>query len=350
MKTTVRDFILDNMTDQNFEKLVDMLLVDIVSLSDNEMIDKVSEYLKRQTSYTQENTFEIVNEIKKLTTNYYPTKTADELPFYDFEELNDPTPVWMPTTSKSGEKLNIEKHDHSDDDPLGSSEPLEFNDSEYTFFEQVKIDFRTKTYEDIEKNYLAPWDMNETNYQEIIYQEKNRIALGLSNFIYEVLHYTRENKLENNFEQFSNERSHVKIDIGYVYGVDYSVHFLLDHRSRYVSAERKRAYSNYYSYQDVFKVGDINYDYGEVTVEFSVEPPKFVEYEELWEHLSVGGPYILAPFTAYLNEELIVPEVSKEVLYALFEQLIYLLTYQGFNKEEQLREIIASNKDYAYNL
>lgn len=365
MKTTVRDFILDNMTDSNFERLVNMLILESVfDPWNDELVDTISEYLNKKKSYTKNNTFEILNEIKKITHDYpYNYKgeclIVDEL-LYDVNA----TTLWMPTTNSSDDdsenmEFNISEVNPSmesleasiiDNDELDPEPELEFNfydkdlpidleprkfkDSEYRSFNDLKIAFLSETYEDIEKNYININDLNTTNYQEYVFWGKNRIALGLSNFIYEILEYTTEYKLKNNFEQFSNESSHVKIEIDNQYEFGYCVHFLLDNRTRYISDSTHKAY---YNYTGGYKI--------------AIEPPKFVDYDELQESLSFEeGIYLLAPFTDYLNEELIVPNVSEDVLYGLLEQLIYILTHQGFTKEEQIKEIKYWNETYVKNL
>ncbi|WP_062106516.1 hypothetical protein [Bacillus niameyensis] len=354
MKTTVKRFILDNMTDSNFEKVVDLLIIESVRIYDSEISVTVSEYLNKQKPcYSKNNSFEILNEIKKISDAYILNYKEDAFLDWEMEFLNRPTSQWMPTMNKPEEnsdvlelKESIANSSESDSekvkveiidaDPFSSDEEIDISDclpfgSEpqekdkllYNSFSQLKIAFLTETYQNIEKNYINPWDVNATNYQEYVHQEKNKFALGLSNFIYEILHYTTEAKLE----QFSDERSLVKIDNDNEYSDEYCVHFHLDNRTRYISEEVRSAYYKRYD------------------CEFEQEPPKFIEYEILLEYLfNYEYTYILAPFTDYLNEELIVPEVSEK--YGIFEQLIQILTFQGFTKDEQITEICSANKTY----
>lgn len=365
MKTTVRDFILDNMTDSNFERLVNMLIIESVRIyRHDELVDIMSEYLIKQKScYTKSNTFEILNEIKKITHDYCCDYKGEFLAFEEFPyDVNDITTLWMPTTNSADDdsenmeikisevnpsmesleasiidndefdpELELEFNIFDKDLPI-DLEPQKFKDSEYRSFNDLKIAFLSKTYEDIEKNYININALNTTNYQEYVLWEKNRIALGLSNFIYEILAYTTEYKLKSNFEQFSNESSHVKIEVDNQFECGYSVHFLLDNRTRYIP---KRTHEQYYKMFDC---------------EIEIIPPNFVEYDYLQEDFLFETIYLLAPFTDYLNEELIVPNDSEYVLYDLLEQLIHILTHQGFTKEEQIQEIKYCNEIYMGNL
>ncbi|KGX89220.1 hypothetical protein [Pontibacillus litoralis] len=332
MKTTVRDFILDNMTDLNFERLVDMLVMNKVFECEleYEMENTIFEYLNKQkSSYTQNNTFEILNEIRKMSVEMeIEIEVEVEFPEENPSVESPEVPI-IDSSENDTEELELDISDLYD--PF--TRPRIKDKSEYTSFDQLKIAFLSETYESIEKNYIDPFDVNTTNYQRYVYQEKNRIALGLSNFIYESLHYTREHKLKNNFEQFSNEDSHVKIESDDTFNHGYCVHFLLDNRTRYISDRTRRAY------------------YDEYQCEFEIIPPKFVDYNELQEDLSSWEyTYILAPFKAYLNEELIVPDVSENVLYDILEQLIDLLVYQGFTQIKQLIEVNRANGIYEDNI
>lgn len=367
MKTTVKDFILDNLTDENFEKLVNMLIKENVRMYNNdEMTDTVSTYLnKKKANNAKNNTFEILNEIKKIS-KFYVVNYKNELLDNNLPDLNDLTPVWMPTinhSQESSEKMiigmpddtlsleinspmasvkNISENDSNSAESDISEDEFPFTselgeqkyiDSEYTSFDQVKIEFLSEYYSDYDKKYIGSHEINAANYQEHIHQEKNRISLELVNFIYEVLHFTTDEKLEIKFEQFFDEESHVKIenDDGFDHG--YSVHFLLDNRTRYMSAKFHKMY------------------YEEYEEKFEIMTPEFIEYDYLQEDLSsYENNYLLAPFTNYLNEVIMVPEYSAEVRYGTLEQFIHVLTHQGFTKEDQINNIKYFNENYGLGI
>ncbi|MFD1850766.1 hypothetical protein [Oceanobacillus bengalensis] len=386
MKTTVKDFILDNLTDKNFEKLVNTLIIEKARFYhggfDDELIDTVENYLSKQNpSYPKGNTFEILNEIKKVSTvyksNYKDFLLIEEL--QDLEALNDTSTSWMPspentpeenpkkvkyttreeTENSTAEPLEMEfdlseaaTDDFLSDDFLEMSDDvLETSDdetqkdnSEYTFIQDINIALIPNGYVGYEDRLH---EMNMENYKEFLHEEKIQTALALANFIYEVLHYSNESKLENNFEEFSNETSHVKITNDHEYIDSYGVQFLLDNRSRYVSDKMKKAFYN--MSRSLIIEEELSY-YNDSFFEFSILPPKFLEYEELIEDLEMEPTYILAPFTFYLNEELFVPKVSDNVLNDILSQLIHVLTFQGFTKEEQISNIKYFNRVYEHRI
>jgi hypothetical protein len=372
MKTTVREFILANMTDENFGKLVNMLIVEKAWYYnyDHELIDTLENYLNEQSPcYPQNNTFEVMNEIKKVSTlyksDYRDALIFDEL--QDLEALNDiSTSLWMPSKNQTEdipekvtdtmpgkiENLSDEPLDCGDcfdtaedypldDDTLEMSNNNSHKDnSVYYHIQDIKIALITDRYAGYQEN-----DLTTENYKEYVHKEKSQTALALANFMYEVLHYTNENRFEHNFNEFSNEPSLVKITDDNKYIEGYGVQFLLDNRTRYVSEKTKGAYYERNESIDAANEGKFGY-YSMPYFHYTVMPPRFVEYMELMEDLKDSQTFILAPFTFYLNEELEVPKVSIEVLYEILEQLIYLLTLQGFIKEEQISNINFFNKDF----
>lgn len=56
--------------------------------------------------------------------------------------------------------------------------------------------------------------------------------------------------------------------------------------------------------------------------------------------------YIVAPFTNYLNEKIMIPDVSESEMYELLEQIIHILTGQGFTEEMQLGDIEYQDEKY----
>ncbi|WP_053218231.1 hypothetical protein [Virgibacillus senegalensis] len=317
METTVRDFILDNLTDQHFEKLVNRLIIENVRLYDlDDRTETVSQYLKEQKpSYTKNDSFEIVNEIERMNNPQ----------MMDLKELNDLIPVWMPTRNNVEEHpdkgINTDEELDVSDSPNGR-DPL--NGSEYSSFRQLKIAFLSENPLEREKNDIAPYEVNSTNYKAYVRQEINRVAWGLSNFIYEMLHYSPANKPE----EFPDEKSLVKIRDDEDQQDGYCVHFLLDNRTRYISEEAHQAYLR-------------RWDSAIPIVE-----PGFMDYFSIWEDYITDKTYILAPFTNYLNEKMIVPELSEEGLMDVLVQLVHFLTLNGFTKEEQIEEIICANSNY----
>lgn len=306
MKTTVKNFILDNMTDSNFEKLVNFLI--IVEIFDNdlfesELSDKITEYISDQNaSYTENNTFEKLHSIEKRTDDSNRIRNDE----FSNQELPMDTPLDM----------IIDESEDIDNDKVDS------------------IDFELE---------IEPNDVTFSNYQEYVNQKQSILAFKLSHFILGILNYKSDEKLKNNFEQFSNEKSHVKIDDENEHYDGYCVHFLLDNRTRYLS---EGVLTEYYN-TNRFRV--ISDDPGYNTYadfEFKVTPIEFVEYELLQEVLIDDYIYILAPFTDYLNEELIVPKLSKEGLYNILQQFIHLFTIQGFTREEQINNIKYFDENY----
>lgn len=367
MKTKVKEFILDNMTDENFEKLVNMLITEkarLYHIHDPELMDTVSNYLSQQlSSYPKNNTFEILNQIKKVCTAYL-ADYRNHLPVDGLEVLNDISTSFMPsentleemfekmkaTTRKEIKNLSGMPREHERELEISDAE-LDFlsndseqiDNSEYIHLQNVNFAFIPNEREEYEDYEDKIHELNIDNYEEIIHREIIQTALGLANFIYEVLHFSNESKWENNFKEASNEESLVRItnDDGYESG--YSVLFHLDSRSRYISNEMKEAYRKRLSEMvssDGWRI------FSDGLCEFPVKLPKFIEYSELIEDLEMGPEYILAPFTFYLNEELLIPNTSYDNLYDILEKLIHILIFQGFTKAEQLTQIMDFNEVY----
>lgn len=113
MKTTVKDFILDHMTDANFEKLVDMFIMDGVWFHYDEIIEKISAYLNEQKDEEIRNdTFEKLNKIKEIPENYV---------------VNFEGGLLIPAHIKYGSN-NVEIDDQDDDLPFDSEVTLETDD------------------------------------------------------------------------------------------------------------------------------------------------------------------------------------------------------------------------------
>lgn len=289
MKTTVKRFILDNMTDANYAKLVDMLIVESVNIYDFEIANQLTRYMNRQRFEDRKR-----DALKKLQSIDQTFKFDDDLPFIRDEKLVFDTPMMK---------------------DLGGESVVAINDD-------AEIDMEPKT-------KIEPHEVNDSNYKEFVTQERIGIDFQFSKFIYEIMNHHSDKKMNNSFEQFLHENSHVKID--YVKENDYSycVYFLLDNRTRYISTEVHSAYLNL------------------TDTPISVSQPGFIEYDELQEDLSMYlNNHMLAPFTSYLNEEITVPEESEEVIYELLKMLVHILTHQGFTENEQIETINYFDEHY----
>lgn len=357
MKTTVRDFILDNMTDVNFEKLVHNFITNSLwDYDDNyKLIEKATEALDQIAINSKDNTFEVLNEIKKMSCYYIANHKNQFLPM-GMSELNDPASLWKMRIFDPKEERELEIDENFDIGLLGPSGDVknlkEFfhyypqlrSEPGYYFFDEIKFPycFSLPNHDrELLDTAIDSSEVDENNYLDYIEQEKRPLALGLANFIYEVLHYTPKNKskIENDqFAGFAHEESLVKIVKDNSYNFNYCVHFFIDNRTRYISEGTHKAY----------KAREADYGYN---ADLEVIPPGFTEFEALYEDLSSWDitNYILEPFTNYLNEQLTIPKLSEGALYDVFEQLITLLTIQGFTKLEQIQKIISKNKDYEKN-
>lgn len=320
MTTTVKSFILNNLTDKNFEKLVNMLIIDKInfySLSDSDLL---TDYLNTQTPhYLEEGTFEILNEIKKVA----PSQGEDynnELLLDGIEKLNELSMEWMPGSAPINEVPKKTNFKSSYDN----------EHFEYTSIHQINSPLINNTNDEYEEELF---DINKENYIDILKREKDHTALALANFIYEAVYFTNENKPEIDAGELASESSLVKITDDLEYTDGYGVQFLLDTRSRYVTAKQKENYRDRYP--------------SEYAYDFKVTAPEFVEYQTIVDEVQPRlGEYILAPFTFYLNEELDLPKMSDEETYDVYEQLIHVLTLQGFTKEEQTGTIRYANGEY----
>ncbi|WP_062050355.1 hypothetical protein [Bacillus sp. JCM 19034] len=351
MKTTVKDFILNNMTDVHFERLVNMLVIENERIYYSEMADTITEYVnKQESSYKKNNTFEIVNQIKMLT-----EQNLIEFLVPTTNDLNDSRPLEALLTHRLAKKskdvdpiietpnVSITVNSSNDLEPeLDISdidlepelhcEPQNVKDlkAKPIYFTDIKFAFLSNKKEDNDSHYIKANEVNMMNYQEYVSQQKKRVALGLSNFIYEMLHFNSEYKLMNDFKSFSHEESHVKIvNNDSVDDPIYDVHILVDNRTRYIPKN------------------ELKYYYDETGIEFSEEPPAFIEYDHLQEDVTMGmHHYILEPFVCYLNEGITIPNLSEKELYDLLEQFIHLFTHHGFTKDEQIESIRYFDKEY----
>jgi len=317
MKTTVKDFILENLTDRNFEKLVNTLITEKVRYytnSDEELVDITSNYLNSQSPiYLENDTFEIVNEIKKV--KVISAVSLDLELEVDFPQAT----------------LNV------------PSNHINNNESEYFSLREIKtallFDEHTEG-----KDILG--EINIENYQECLQKEKPQITFSLLTFIHEVLSYSDESKFETYYKEFSKEQTYLKIINEQKYMDGYGFLFYLDSKSRHVSQETKAAYRKR-SEENVDNEGRHNLPRD--AWEFPVNEPEFLEYTEVIESLEMDYERTLAPFTFYLNKELSIPKFSDEILYDLLEQLIHVLTFQGFTEDEQITNIEYSKKVYEKN-
>lgn len=291
MKTTVRRFILENMTDTNYEKLVNMLIIESVRMYDFEIADKITEDIDNQRLEDKENNAsEKLHLIeKRFNVKGEFTLSEEELPF-------DPSEM-MVTNRLEG-------------------------DSEKARLESVDMDLELDV-------HIKPSEVDFSNYKEFIVLEKVEVDSKLSKFIYDIMHHNSDKKMKNDFEQFSHEKSYVKIAHIKEVCDGYCVYFLLDNRTRYISSDVRLAY---------LSLTDSN---------SSVTQPRFVGYDELQEDLSMyQNEHMLAPFTSYLNEEITIPEGSEEVLYDLLSMFIHIFTHQGFTEKEQIEEIKYFDEHY----
>lgn len=375
MKTTVKDFILDNMTDLHFERLVNLLLIEQVQTFVHSMEDTISEYVsKQENSYTKNNTFEIVNHIKKISDRYtyYDILSTDEE--VGIIHLNDSsafeqikmnrikkvsgdvekethkkkpvikTPKVSVTTSTDNHlELELDFFDGDDELPFHIDPEISNGTKEEVYdFHNIKFAFLSKNDQVHERNDIDINDLNMTNYQEYVAQQKKKIAWGLSSFIYEILHYKSEYNFKKDFEPFLHEESLVKLEkeCEYGYGYEYYVYFFLENRTRYISEETQRIYSE--KMQSFY-----NDDWGFVAdIRINVEEPRFVECFELQEDIFASDDHMLEPFIYYLKEEMTIPEVSEEGLYGILEQFIHILTFLGYTVEKQIEEIRYIDKYY----
>lgn len=343
MKTTVRSFILDNMTDIHFEKLVHSLIIDsiVVYQPDDIVLEKVQDYLNELAIESSVHTFESLNEIKRMSTHYVANYENQFLP-RGMSELNETTPSWKMKVYDPQEEPELEFDLDEMDSSVNVQDVKTFftyypqlkGERGYLFFDELQLPFRFSLPRDSELfiDKIDASNVDESNCLDYIDQDLRQVALGLANFLFEVIHYTPTNKLESDlFEEISR----VKIETDSRYSFGHCVHFLLDNRTRYVSEGTQQAYS----------------ERGDGKLE--VVSPGFVEFDSLYEDLSLGDivtTHILEPFTNYLNEPLTIPELSAEALYDVLEQLIMLLTTQGFTKLEQRQHIISENKNYEKNI
>lgn len=319
MTATVKSFILNNLTDQNFEKLVNMLIVDKIYLYGLDELEFLEDYLNGQTpSYSQEETYEILNEIKKVT----PSQAANyknELLMDGIEELNNLSMEWMPATASTAVHTTIKNFSSDYETPK--------EDFEYTSIHEVKTPLINNPDDDYEEELF---DINKENYTDILEREKDHTALALANFVYEVIYFTNDSKPEIDTGELTSEVSLVKITEDPEYTSGYVIQFLLDNKSRYLTAEQLERYRDHY---DIYR--------------YTPAAPEFVKYQAIVDDVQpFVGEYILAPFTFYLNEQLNVPKLSDEESLDVVEQLVHVLTLQGFTKEEQVSTIKYAYREY----
>ena len=274
MNTTVKGFIINNLSDEHFERLVYRLIIEEFCKYEPNLSDQGTAYYLQNRCYTEKNTYTILQAIQNLQKE-------------DLDSLYHSI-VKMPIAFLEGEPA-------------------------------LEID-------------LEAHEVTESNYQLFIDQELLNKTADLIRFIYEVSEsrpgepLAVRSELYNEWLKFEGHtgtpsRSYVEISNRAGYSFGYCVCMLLDSRTRYVSAE---AQSSYRSRWDA---------------DVPVSAIKFAEFDEIAEDLEMDNEYRLEPFTHYLNEPITVPPVSDEVIYDLVEQLIILLTAQGFTEQEQQESV-----------
>ena len=277
MKTTVKEFILSNFTDDHFERLVHHLIIEDIHLYvlEEETAMLAEAYLQQGRSCTEKNTFKALHAIQAL-------QKEDLNSLHSFVHN---LPVAFLAAEEMALHIGLEAH-------------------------EVTI----------------------SNYRAFVDQELVNKAVKLIRFIYEVLEsppgeplagtsglFKEWMKVEPNPD--TTGQSHVKITDQAIYSSGYCVHILLDNRIRHLSSE---AHMSYLRQWDVV---------------IPVPPVQFVEFVALAEDLVTGNEYRLEPFTHYLDEPITIPSDEQEVTYSLLEQFITLLTSQGFTVDEQLDSI-----------
>lgn len=339
MKTTVKEFILDNMTDNNFKMLVEDLVINDARNLVWDMEYKVEDYLKKvRSNHIMSNTFEIINEIEKISDSY-PVEYKENNVLKSDMNINSiiDKKLFYPQYNKE-ESIRYKVDSEQETDTLhliSSTEEtvdLSKDNKEYTSFQQLRIEHYLSN---IDEDYLLPigdpdiTDLNDSNYKELLYHLRNVKGYDLCKFLYEVLHFTSEDKMELGSKNSFKEEALIKIEYDGNNNFE-DIYFLLDKRYAYASEDMwsKPIYGYYGSYDD------------------SIEP-MFVCYEYLYEMNKLSAPeYILAPFVNYLNEKIIIPKTSKENTYNILYHLMSILVGQGFTTEEQISYIRGSNDDY----
>lgn len=310
MKTTVKDFILDNMTDLNFIKLVHTLLINRIDEDDPyfdmfDVLDKVDDYFaKHIRNEVKDHSFLILNEIKKIPEDYQ----------IDSPKNND---------NKNDIELDVDGDEELDATPIRS----DFDDSanypqnssldnvEYVYFKNLTFPFSFMNHSD--EYDLYPDTVNDENLENYIQLEMDWLAFRLSQFLFQVLHAKSEEKQELDLSRLSHNGSLVKIDKDN-YG-DYAVHLFLDHRTRYFP-------------EDMLKR---RFEIGRPIV---IIDPRFVEFGEIYEDLTFYEMcWILQPFTNYLHEEMLIPEEID--IFSMLEQLILIFTFHGVTVNEQMKNL-----------
>lgn len=349
MKTTIKEYILENMTDRNFEKIIHTMISNEVfrNVPDDYLLNMVTEHMEELSTQVEETAIDMKQQIINMPAYYIANYKGEFLP-RGMKELNDPVSTWQMNVVDLDAALELEMSGMDLFDSSGGVRDLKYFFASYPelikeqgnfFFDELKFPYHFNNADDREMSmdYIEAYDVDEKNYTEYIEQEKRTLVVKMANFIYEVLHYSRDHKMERpQFEGYTVEESYVKIEKDTSYPSGYAVSFLVDNRTRYISAETQRAYSNWAENEELAEIA-----------------PGFVEFETLLEDLSlwdIKRDYMLEPFTSYLNEELTLPTLSETATYDLLEQLVLLLTRQGFIKSEQIQEIKAENESYEANV
>ncbi|WP_062514733.1 hypothetical protein [Halobacillus sp. KGW1] len=337
MKMTVKDFILRNMTDKNFEKLVHARITENVRMYEyDDVTSPLTEYLRtKEGKNFDDASFHTLHEIEKVS-EAYRCNYKEELLVKDLGDLNADTSVWMPTENIDqpfkreeqrvrNEPLTAVATEHEVELELDShGEPLE--DSGYQSFDEISFPFLNEKAVYVEG--IEAHEVNESNYQKYAQQERSNLALGLANFIYELLHYSNDGT--GSMERSAGGESAVEVKEEGEYADGYCVRFFLDNRTRYLSNETHLSFLRRYE------------------TSIPVATPAFVEYTAIWEDFLTENNYVLAPFTDYLYEQIKVPEDSEESVWQVLEQFVHILTLNGFTKEEQVENIVFTNNDYGH--
>lgn len=368
MNTTVKRFMLDYLTDQRFEMIVNELLKErarYYNVSD-ELYSMVDEFISElPLHYPEPNTFEIIEEIKKVSTtfvSYYRDEFESEI-LGGLWDLSQFSMSWMPseqtevkqpwvirTTSAPPPVMDIENEPPLEDDTLDWLASSSGSENVHATVKEKDEEYSTIQYIEcalIPKGYIGYDDrlaeLDEQNYKEIINQFKPQLALALVNFVYEVIHYSNPNPLASVFGELTNDTSYVKITEDSDCDHGYGMQIYLEDRSMYASKSVKEHYEE--RTKDWME-SDPWYRKGNDVPEFPVTTPEYIRYVEMIEDLDGTPQYLFAPFTFYLNEEITVPSNESQVIDDLLFQFIHVLTFQGFTKEEQVDMIRYANEYY----
>lgn len=369
MNTTVKRFMLDHLTDQRFEMIVNELLKErarYYNVSD-ELYSMVDDYVSElPMSYSEPNTFEIIEEIKKVSTafvSYYQDEVESEIlgDLWDLSQFSltwmpseqpEVKPTWVTRTTSAPPTMDIENEPPLEDDTLEWLASSSGSENVHVAAEEKEEQYPTIQHIEcalIPKGYIGYDDrlaeLDEQNYKELINQFKPQLALALVNFIYEVIHFSNPNSLASVFGELTTDTSYVNITEDSDCEHGYGIQIYLEHRSMYAS---QRVKEHYEERTKDWIGADSRYKQGNDVLAFPVTTPEYNRYVEMIEDLDATPQYLLAPFTFYLNEEITLPSQDSLVINDLLFQFIHVLTFQGFTKEEQVATIRYANEHYEH--